>query len=79
MRSGGEMRFGGKVLRAGAVAVLAIAAGFGAWTTWVAQPAEPRFCTLALAIVVIDGHEVVQQDGGRPGPGDSLPSPWPRR
>lgn len=62
------MGLGGKVLRIGAVGVLLVVAGFGGWFAWQWRSQETRFCTLGLAIVRIDGHDVFLQDSGPPGP-----------
>ena len=60
------MAIGGKVLRIGALSVLLLVAATGAWVVR-SQPGEPKFCKASLAILVIDGHEVVPQDQGNPG------------
>lgn len=62
------MGLGGKVLRVGAVSVLVMAVSFGGWMAWESRATETRFCTLALGITRIDGHDVFLQDGGQPGP-----------
>jgi hypothetical protein len=60
------MGIGGKILRVGALGVILVAL-VGAVSVRMSQPGEPKFCTLGLAIVTIDGHEVQFQDQAKPG------------
>lgn len=54
--------FGGKVLRAGAVCVIVVAAVTGVWIRATSPSAETLFCKASLALVEIDGRMVAPQD-----------------
>jgi hypothetical protein len=60
------MGLGGKILRVGALGVVVVALLGVAWARS-SQPGEGTFCTMGLAIFVIDGQEVLPQDQSKPG------------
>lgn len=62
-----DMAFGGKVLRAGAVCVIVVAAAAGIWIRSTSQQDEALFCKASLAMVEIEGRMVAPQDQTGPG------------